>query len=149
MAHGARNVVVIRRLIEIMPHAWIECSSNIADEPEVKDLKKLVYDSALETGIFPIGGVRVRFQIVSDYIVGDGDPDNSFLHIVLRIGTGRQLEVRKAAADAIFERVCTLIKPLHDRRPIAVAFEVQEMSADLNYKFNNLHEHIKRRAVAL
>lgn len=131
-----------------MPHAWIECSANIADEPETRKLKQLVYDAALQTGIFPLGGVRVRFQVITDYIVGDGDPENSFVHIVLRIGAGRDLATRKAAADRVFEEVCALLKPLHDRRPLAVAFEVQEMSAELNYKFNNLHDYIKQRSVS-
>ena len=131
-----------------MPHAWIECSANIADEPEIQKLKTLVYEAALETGIFPLGGVRVRFQVVTDYIVGDGDPANSFVHIVLRIGAGRDLATKKTAADRVFACVCDLLRPLHDRRPLAVAFEVQEMSADLNYKFNNLHEYISRKAEA-
>lgn len=128
-----------------MPHAWIECSSNIADEPEVQQLKQLVYDTALETGIFPIGGIRLRFQVITDYLVGDRDPANAFVHIVLRIGSGRDLATKKQAADLIFEKACELLTPLRDRCPLAVAFEVQEMSPDLNYKFNNLHEHIKRR----
>lgn len=131
-----------------MPHAWIEVSANIADEPEVRQIKRLVYDAALETGIFPLGGIRVRFEVIDDYLVGDGDPANGFVHIVLRIGAGRDIATRKAAADRVFERVRTLLKPLHDRIPLAVAFEVQEMSEDLNYKFNNLHEHIKQRAAS-
>ncbi len=128
-----------------MPHAWIECSANIKDEPETLALKEMVYRAALDTGIFPLGGVRVRFLVIDDYIVGEGHPDNSFVHVVLRIGAGRDLETKKAAADTVFDRLKAHMKPLADRKPLAVAFEVQEMSADLNYKFNNLHEHIKRR----
>ncbi|WP_395541209.1 tautomerase family protein [Neotabrizicola sp. sgz301269] len=131
-----------------MPHAWIEVSANIAKEPEVARLARTVYDSALKTGLFPVGGVRVRFQELSDVIVGDGHPDNSFVHVVLRIGAGRTLEAKKAAADEIFAQVKSLMEPLAARRPLAVAFEVQEMSADLNYKFNNLHQHIARRQSA-
>lgn len=132
-----------------MPHAWIEVSANIAGEPEIRELKRLVYDAALVTGIFPLGGVRVRFQVIDDYLVGDCDPANAFVHIVLRIGAGRDLATRKQAADAVFARVCALLKPLNARAPLAVAFEVQEMSEDLNYKFNNLHDHIKARAAAV
>ncbi len=128
-----------------MPHAWIEVSANIADEPEVKKLAQTVYDSALRTGLFPIGGIRIRFQVIEQALIGDKHPDNAFVHVVLRIGAGRTLDAKKAAADEIFAEVKALTKPLADRTPLAVAFEVQEMSADLNYKFNNLHEHIARR----
>lgn len=128
-----------------MPHIWIECSRNVAAEPEARALKQAVYAAALETGIFPVGGIRVRFQVIEDYIVGDGDPTNAFVHIVLRIGHGRDLDTRRKAADHVFEKVVALLTPLRDRAPLAVAFEMQEMSAELNYKFNNLHEHIERR----
>lgn len=78
-------------------------------------------------------------------IVGDGHPDNAFVHVVLRIGAGRPLAAKKAAADEIFAELKALMTPLAARKPLAVAFEVQEMSADLNYKFNNLHEKIAAR----
>lgn len=128
-----------------MPHIWIESSKNIEHEPEVQALPRTVYEAALETGIFPIGGIRVRFQVIDQYIVGDGHPENAFLHIVLRIGTGRTPEVKRNAADYVFRKVCELVGPLRDRTPLAIAFELQEMSADYNYKLNNLHEHIQRR----
>ena len=128
-----------------MPHAWIEYSANIKDEPEVQTLKETLYRAALETGIFPIGGIRVRAQVIDDYIVGDAHPDNGFVHIVLRIGSGRDMDVKKAAADRAFAQIKEHLKSLAKRAPLAVAFEVQEMSVDLNYKFNNLHEHIQRR----
>lgn len=131
-----------------MPHIWIECSKNLTHEPEAQALKQAVYAAALETGIFPIGGIRVRFQVIDDYLVGDGDPSNGFVHIVLRIGHGRDLETRRKAADHVFEAVKQVLTPLQARVPLAVAFELQEMSVDHNYKFNNLHEHIKRRGNA-
>jgi 5-carboxymethyl-2-hydroxymuconate isomerase len=40
----------------------------------------------------PLGGIRLRFQVIDDYIIGDGHPDNSFVHVVLRIGVGRDAE---------------------------------------------------------
>lgn len=128
-----------------MPHAWIEVSANIAKEPEVGRLARCIYDCALETGLFPVGGVRVRFQEISQVIVGDGHPDNAFVHVVLRIGAGRPIAAKKAAADEIFAELKALMTPLAARKPLAVAFEVQEMSADFNYKFNNLHEKIAAR----
>lgn len=128
-----------------MPHIWIEASSNIKAEAEIGALKQCVYEAALATGIFPLGGIRVRFQLIDDYIVGDAHPDNSFVHVVLRIGVGRDPETKRKSAEAVFARICDLLAPLQQRRPLAVAFELQEMHPELNFKFNNLHEHIKRR----
>lgn len=128
-----------------MPHIWIETSANIAAEPEVRALKDCVYQAALATGLFPLGGIRLRFQVIDDYIIGDGHPDNSFVHVVLRIGVGRDAETKRKSAEAVFQKLCGLLAPLQQRRPLAVAFELQEMHPELNFKFNNLHEHIKRR----
>lgn len=131
-----------------MPHIWIETSSNIAGENEIKTLKQRVYKAALATGLFPLGGIRVRHIVIDDYIVGDDDPSNAFVHIVVRLGIGRDEDTKLKAAQSMFGDICEHLTPLQARVPLAVAFEVQEMHPQLNFKFNNVHEHIKRRQSA-
>ncbi|MCA1298095.1 5-carboxymethyl-2-hydroxymuconate Delta-isomerase [Stappia indica] len=125
-----------------MPHAWIEYSKNIADEAEVGSLGKCVHDAMMETGIFPLAGIRVRINRIDDYLVADCKPENAFVHLAIRIGEGRDMETKTAAADLIFERLSAHLKPLADRTPLAVAFEMQEIRGPHSYKMNNLHRHL-------
>jgi len=125
-----------------MPHAWVEYSNNIGAEPELRDIGKAVYDAMLETGIFPIAGIRVRVNRVDEYLVGDLQPDRSFVHLSIRIGEGRDMATKKAAADHIFARFSSHLKPLADRQPLAFAFEMQEIPSAFSYKMNNLRQYI-------
>jgi len=126
-----------------MPHAWIEYSVNIEDTPELQDLGKCLYDAMLQTGIFPVAGVRIRIQPVVNCMIGDLTPANAFIHIALRIGEGRTNETIKAATDAIFERVSHHLKPLADRQPLAVAMELSEIDGRYSYKMNNLRDYMR------
>ena len=126
-----------------MPHAWIEYSVNLEDTPELQGLGKCLYDAMLETGIFPVAGVRIRIQPVANCLVGDLTPANAFIHIALRIGEGRTGVTIKAATDAIFKQVSLHLKPLADRHPLAVAMELGEIDNRYSYKMNNLRDHMR------
>lgn len=125
-----------------MPHAWIEYSVNIEDTPELQGLGECLYKAMLETGIFPVAGVRIRIQPVANCMIGDLSSANAFIHIAFRIGEGRTTETVKAATDAIFKRVSHHLRPLADRQPLAVAMELGEIDSRYSYKMNNLRDYM-------
>ncbi len=130
-----------------LPHVVIEYSANLAGQLNVPALMQVLRDSALATGIFPLGGMRVRAYRAEDYLVADGHPANAFVHIVMRIGHGRDLETRKRAGDAIFTAACASLASLYDRTPLGISFEMQEIEPVLAFRKNNLHEYVKSRQV--
>lgn len=124
-----------------MPHAWIEFSPNIGEFPELQSFRECVLEAMMDSGIFPVAGIRIRLQEV-DCLVGDGNPENAYVHLKIRIGEGRTAEVKQAAADLIFERTSGHLKPIADRGPLAYAFELQEIPSAYSYKMNNLRSYI-------
>ena len=74
-----------------MPHIIVEHSSNLSQHIEIPELLQSLHRAALETGVFPLGGLRTRAARRDDYVIADGHPDNVFIHVVLRIGHGRDL----------------------------------------------------------
>ena len=77
--------------------------------------------------------------------IADGHPDNAFVHLMLRVGHGRDLDTRKRACDAIFATACEQLASLYDRIPLGISLEMQEVDAVLTCKKNNLHEYVKER----
>lgn len=128
-----------------MPHLIIEHSANIEDENlvDMDELVKVVHETALDTGVFPLGGIRTRCERRERYRIADGDPEHCFVHLTARIGSGRDLEVRQAAGDKIFAALCDFLQPVFDTRGLGISFEIQEAHPVLNYKKNNLHERLK------
>ncbi|HVY82866.1 MAG TPA: 5-carboxymethyl-2-hydroxymuconate Delta-isomerase [Steroidobacteraceae bacterium] len=128
-----------------MPHAIIEYSANLEAQIDFPRFLTALRDAALATGVFPIGGVRVRAYRADHYVIADGHPDNAFVHIMLRVGHGRDLATRKRACEAIFAAVCAQLAELYARIPLGISLEMQEVDEVLTFKQNNLHEYVKRR----
>jgi 5-carboxymethyl-2-hydroxymuconate isomerase len=130
-----------------MPHAIIEYSANLEGQLDFPRFLTALRDSALATGVFPIGGVRVRAYRADHYVIADGHADNAFVHIMLRVGHGRDLATRKRACEAIFATACEQLAELYERIPLGISLEMQEVDQVLTFKQNNLHEYVKRRQV--
>ena len=128
-----------------MPHIVLEYSANLSGQLDFEAFLGSLHAAALATGVFPIGGIRVRAYQADHYLIADGHPDNAFVHIMLRVGHGRDLETRKRACDAIFAAACEHLQPLYERLPLGISLEMQEVDAVLTAKKNNLHDYVKRR----
>lgn len=128
-----------------MAHIVIEYSAGLRDRLALPALLAAVHQAALQTGIFPIGGLRTRAYEAQHYVIADGHPDNAFVHLSLKIGHGRDVDIRKRACAAIFEAVCRQLAPLYESQPLAISLEMQEIDPVLTFKQNNLHERVKKR----
>ena len=128
-----------------MPHLIVEYSANIEDQIALEALLDKLHASALATGVFPIGGLRVRAHRTDAYRIADLSPDNGFVHVTAMIGQGRPLDVQQRAAEELFAALTAHLEPLYAKSPLAISLNVQEMHPVLNFKKNNLHEYVKRR----
>jgi len=127
-----------------MPHFVIEYSANLDPLVDLPQLAVRLRDKAVETGVFPLPGVRVRFHRSDLYEIADGNPANAFMHIVLRIGAGRDLETRKRAGQEIFDFLTGHFDEMFSQRPFALSFEMVEIHADLNFKKNSIRDFLEK-----
>ena len=128
-----------------MPHIIVEYSANIRGRLAPEDLLGRVHEAALRTGVFPIGGTRTRAAERSCYRIADGHPDNAFVHVVMRIAQGRDLETRRRVGEEVFREVCNYLEPILQQSPLGISLEVQEIDPAVSLKRNNLHEHVRAR----
>jgi 5-carboxymethyl-2-hydroxymuconate isomerase len=95
-----------------VPHFTIEYSANLDQRVELADVVEIVRKAAVETSIFPLGGVRGRAVRCEHYAIADGDPNLGFLDLVLRLGEGRDLATRKRAGEHIFKALSAFLDPV-------------------------------------
>ena len=129
-----------------MPHLNIEYSVNLESALDIQALVDRIHETALETGVFPLGGVRTRAEARSYYRIANGDPSAGYIHMIVRIGSGREFETRRAAGDRIFEALCDFTKELFDSRPLALSFELHEIPPDMAWRKNNLHDLLRKES---
>ena len=126
-----------------MPHFTIEYSANLDAVVDMGEVVALVRRAAVATGIFPLGGIRVRAVRCEHYAIADGNPDLGFLDMVLRLGEGRDLVTRKKAGEHIFEALSAYLDPVFAQSKFALSFDMQINDKDTSWKRNNIHEALK------
>ena len=133
-----------------MPNILVEYSANIRAEADIPGLLKRIA-GAVQTaggGLFPLAGVRVRAVGYEDCLVGDGDPEHAFVLIGVKVARGRSEADRRRTFDAVFEQVKAHLKPVSDRRMLAISMDVEEFGDRLAYKQNPLHERFGTKPFA-
>jgi len=129
-----------------MPHFTIEYSANLDKRIDMAAVVGLVRKAAIETGIFPLGGIRVRALRCEHYAIADGNPQHGFLAMVLRLGEGRDLAARKKAGEHIFKALSAHLDPVFAASKFALSFDMQINDKETSWKRNNLHEALKAEA---
>lgn len=127
-----------------MPHLTIEYSKNIEDKIDIRSLCRRIRDAILATGLFEVSAVRVRAIRCEHYIIADDLVENAFADMSFRIGTGRSVEERKRAGEAIFAAVIDELRPLFETPHFALSLEIREIDPVLSWRENAIHSRLRK-----
>lgn len=128
-----------------MPHFIVEYSGNLKSEINFDEFFEKVHTCLGNSGVFPLGGIRSRAICMEDYRIADAQHDYAFIHILLKVGSGRDESTRKQVCDELFEVIENYFAPLQAKRLLAISFEMQEVHPVLTYKKNNIHAFLKSK----
>ena len=129
-----------------MPHFTIEYSANLDARVDMGKVVEVVRKAAVETGVFPLGGIRVRAICCEHYAIADGGTHFGFLDMVLRLGEGRDLATRKKAGGHIFRALSDHLDPVFAASKFALSFDMQINDKETSWKRNNIHDVLKTEA---
>ena len=125
-----------------MPQIQIDYSGNLEDRLDIAALCRVLRDAAVETGVFPLAGVRVRAIRCDHWVIADGDPKHAYLDISVRLREGRPFEDRKAATAHIFaaaERHCA---DLMANSSFMLSLEMRNIDAELAPKASSIRKYL-------
>ena len=126
-----------------MPHFTIEYSANLDARVDMSKVVEVVRQAAVETGIFPLGGIRVRAIRCEHYAIADGSTHFGFLDMLLRLGEGRDLATRKKAGEHIFKALSSCVDPVFADSKFALSFDMQINDKETGWKRNNIHDALQ------
>jgi len=127
-----------------MPHLTLDYSANLEPLCDMAALCNHLRLAAIETGVLPLAGVRVRAFCATHVSIADGSPDNIYLDISVRLREGRDLETRQRATAHIFAAARAFLAPVIENHPIALSMEMRNIDADLAPKLNTIRDHLKK-----
>lgn len=126
-----------------MPHLTIEYSAGMEAAAEMPGLLAALRDAMMETGLFPLGGVRVRAFAATHALVAEGGP-HDFAHMMLRLGEGRTHAQKAAAMETIYAAAEAWLAPRMADRGFALSLDVAELAPGLSIKrHNTVRDHMK------
>lgn len=130
-----------------MPHLTVEYSDNLEEDVDIAAFCAAMRDAMVETGIFPLAGIRVRAFPCHTYVIADGDPRHAYLNMICRIGAGRDPDTRLAAAETIYAAAEGHLKARVGDRPVALSLDLDELHPRTSLKrYNTIHEALKAPA---
>lgn len=127
-----------------MPHFVVEYSANLEERIDIQGLCNLIREAAMKAGVFELGAIRVRAYPAKHYSIADLDARNAFVHLQLRVGAGRPVDVLREAGNEIFEALRSALGDELAHPYFALSFEFVEIHPQLTWKANSLHNRLRK-----
>ena len=122
-----------------MAHFIYEYSANLpADQLDMPGLMAKMHKAADDSGIFPLAGLRSRAMRCEEFRVGDGNPDNGFVNLSIKVGRGRDLDTRMGIGQMLFDILIEHLQPVFDSRGLAVSFEMRQLEEHVKFNKKNI-----------
>ncbi len=128
-----------------MPHIQIDYSANLEPRLDLAGLCRALRDAAVETGVLPLAGIRVRATACTHAVIADGNPDHAFLDISLRLRGGRTPEAKAKATAHIFATAESFCADVLATSSFMLSFEMRDIDPDLSPKTSSIRRYLGQR----
>lgn len=125
-----------------MAHFMIDYSKNLEERMDMSEFCDIIRRAAIETGIFPVAGIRVRATAVDHVSMADGNPDHAFLDLSVRLRAGRPQEAKEAATAHIFAAAEAQCKHLLNSSSFMLSMEMRDIDPALSPKTSSIRKYL-------
>lgn len=126
-----------------MPHFSIEYSPNVEGDLDMGTLCSLIAQTALDTGVFPASGIRVRAFRADHHVTADAHSENAFVHITCSMGHGRDQATRSKAGEKIYAAVADMCQALLVKPHFLLSMEIREIDPVTTWKRNSIRPRME------
>lgn len=111
----------------------VEYTENIEENLNINELLKKMNQSLIShEDLFSPQGIRSRAIKLVDYLIGEDTNNNAFVHITLKIASGRTKEIKKVVVDHLLNVVDKHIKSVSQDKRITISLELLDLGSDGN-----------------
>ena len=129
-----------------MAHLSFEYSANLEPELDLQAFCNLMRDVMRDSGVFPLGGIRVRGTRVDVCAIASGEQEIAFIDMTVRMGQGRDEATRAEVTETLYSAAEDWLRPRIGETPFALSLEIMEIDARFAEKrFNSLHAFLKAK----
>ena len=125
-----------------MPHLRLEYSAGLEARVDLNTVCNKLSDTLKETGIFPLGGIRVRAFRAGNFSIADKHEMNTFCDMIFRIGQGRSKQDRIDVGEALMEEAKKIFEELLEEKYFALSLEIIQIEKSYSWKVNSIHNRL-------
>jgi 5-carboxymethyl-2-hydroxymuconate isomerase len=125
-----------------MPHFHIDYSPNLEERMDIAALCTVLRDAAMETGVFPLAGLRIRATPAAHVVMADGNPDHAYLDLSVRLRAGRTDAAKLAATQTIFDAAAAFCAPLLETTSFMLSMEMRDIDPALSPKVSSIRKYL-------
>ncbi len=126
-----------------MPHLRLECAPGLEGRVDLSELCARLHGAMVQSGIFPLGGIRVRAHVCDAAAVGDLETANGFVAMELSVGAGRETVALQAAGQLIFDAAKAGLAEELAAPHFMLSLEIREIDPQLSWKANTVHARLR------
>lgn len=125
-----------------MAHLFVEMSNSVASSINTGELCDALHQAMVESGIFPLAGIRVRAFRAEASAIADRHPENGFVAMTLSVGHGRTKDVLAAAGELVFAAAKGQLSDWLAGQYFGLTLEIREIDPDLSWKANTMRPRL-------
>ena len=125
-----------------MPHIQIDYSPNLAARLDMDAFCRVLRDAAVQTGVLPLAGLRVRATACDHVVIADGNPEHAFADISLRLRGGRTQAAKEAATAHIFAAAEAFCADVLATSSFMLSFEMRDIDPALSPKTSSVRRYL-------
>jgi len=125
-----------------MPHIHIDHSPGLNQHLDIPALCATLRDTAVDSGVFPLAGIRIRVVECDYALIADGNPQHAYLDISVRLRGGRTLDIRKKAVQRLFDAAEVVCADLLNQTSFALSMEMRDIDPELSPKTGSIRQYL-------
>lgn len=118
-----------------MPHLVLEYTANAPPSGELQELFARLHRILAEVGDIKIGNCKSRARPCETYYLADGKPEGAFVHLDVRILSGRTPELKREIGERLVEEVRQAFAASPDNKNLQVTVEIREIVRAHYFKY--------------
>ncbi len=117
-----------------MPHLTLEYSGNIKQQIRAHELFPKVHEVLVRLGPTKVEHCKSRAMRRDDYFIGDGGPRHAFVHLDVRLLSGRSLETKQGIGQQILKLLKGHFAPSLTELDLQITVEVRDIDRQVYFK---------------
>ena len=120
-----------------MPQITLQHSDELAINMNYEEFFSTIHNLLSDTADIDISNCKSRVIKVDNIYIGDGDPDQRFVHLEVKLLEGRSKQLKDRIGKKLLNELKQVFVDSGDRGSVQITVEIIDINRDNYFKFSD------------